>query len=170
MTAETDWGGAPSVLRMILGRQLEELRTRAGLTFEQAGEAIGVSHSTIRRLEAAQVADRPAAPQARRIKILHTNDEHSHLLGFGPISEYPFMPETDGSFDEVARVKISTAMLRSASRLDSSRTYTFMPPASPVPGWSSGDVCRLTIATRPRTGRLTGATGVNLTKRHTSGG
>jgi transcriptional regulator with XRE-family HTH domain len=41
---------------MILGRQLEELRTRAGMTFEQAGEAIGVSHSTIRRLEAAKVA------------------------------------------------------------------------------------------------------------------
>ncbi|EKX63570.1 XRE family transcriptional regulator [Streptomyces ipomoeae] len=56
MAAETDWGGAPSVLRMILGRQLEELRTRAGLTFEQAGEAIGVSHSTIRRMEAAKVA------------------------------------------------------------------------------------------------------------------
>ncbi|GHJ99932.1 helix-turn-helix domain-containing protein [Streptomyces sp. NPDC003753] len=56
MTAETDWGGAPTVLRMILGRQLEELRTRAGLTYEQAAEAIGVSHSTIRRMEAAKVA------------------------------------------------------------------------------------------------------------------
>lgn len=56
MTAETDWGGAPSVLRMILGRQLEELRIRAGLTYEQAGAAIGVSHSTIRRMEAAKVA------------------------------------------------------------------------------------------------------------------
>ncbi|NEC92462.1 helix-turn-helix transcriptional regulator [Streptomyces sp. SID12501] len=56
MTAETDWGGAPSVLRMILGRQLEELRTRAGLTFGDAGAAIGVSHSTIRRMEAAKVA------------------------------------------------------------------------------------------------------------------
>ncbi|MFD9007372.1 helix-turn-helix domain-containing protein [Streptomyces sp. NPDC059582] len=56
MTAETDWGGAPSVLRMILGRQLEELRNRAGLTYEQAGAAIGVSHSTIRRMEAAKVA------------------------------------------------------------------------------------------------------------------
>jgi hypothetical protein len=31
VTAEADWGGAPSVLRMILGRRLEELRTRAGL-------------------------------------------------------------------------------------------------------------------------------------------
>ncbi|KOV86257.1 XRE family transcriptional regulator [Streptomyces sp. NRRL WC-3618] len=41
---------------MILGRQLEELRTRAGLTFEDAGVALGVSHSTIRRMEAAKVA------------------------------------------------------------------------------------------------------------------
>lgn len=56
MSAETDWGGAPSVLRMILGRQLEELRVQAGLTYEQAGQAIGVSHSTIRRMEAAKVA------------------------------------------------------------------------------------------------------------------
>ncbi|MEW2115416.1 helix-turn-helix transcriptional regulator [Streptomyces sp. NPDC005474] len=56
MTAATDWGDAPSVLRMILGRQLEELRTRAGLTFEDAGVALGVSHSTIRRMEAAKVA------------------------------------------------------------------------------------------------------------------
>ncbi|MES4890040.1 helix-turn-helix transcriptional regulator [Streptomyces sp. NPDC096012] len=56
MTAETDWGGAPAVLRMILGRQLEELRTRAGLDYAEAGAAIGVSHSTIRRMEAAKVA------------------------------------------------------------------------------------------------------------------
>ncbi|MGW5431477.1 helix-turn-helix domain-containing protein [Streptomyces sp. NPDC004059] len=56
MTAETEWGGAPSVLRMILGRQLEELRIRAGLSYAEAGAAIGVSHSTIRRMEAAKVA------------------------------------------------------------------------------------------------------------------
>ncbi|MBV1938494.1 helix-turn-helix transcriptional regulator [Streptomyces sp. BV286] len=66
MTAETGWGGAPSVLRMILGRQLEDLRTRAGLTFEQAGAAIGVSHSTIRRMEAAKVA-RLRLPDAEKL-------------------------------------------------------------------------------------------------------
>ncbi|MEV2191464.1 helix-turn-helix transcriptional regulator [Streptomyces phaeochromogenes] len=66
MTAETDWGGAPSVLRMILGRQLEELRTRAGLTFEEAATAIGVSHSTIRRMEAAKVA-RLRLPDAEKL-------------------------------------------------------------------------------------------------------
>ncbi len=54
---DTGWnGGPPTVLRMILGKQLEELRTRAGVSFEQAGEAIGVSHSTIRRMEQAKVA------------------------------------------------------------------------------------------------------------------
>ncbi|UED88082.1 helix-turn-helix domain-containing protein [Streptomyces profundus] len=56
MPGETDWGGAPPVLRKILGRQLEDLRKRAGLSFNQAGDALGVSHSTIRRIEAAKVS------------------------------------------------------------------------------------------------------------------
>ncbi|SCE45407.1 Helix-turn-helix domain-containing protein [Streptomyces sp. SolWspMP-5a-2] len=56
VTAESDWGGAPPVLRMILGRQLEALRVRAGLSYDEAGAALGVSHSTIRRMEAAKVA------------------------------------------------------------------------------------------------------------------
>ncbi|WP_338895489.1 helix-turn-helix transcriptional regulator [Streptomyces sp. TG1A-60] len=75
MTAETDWGGAPSVLRMILGRQLEELRTRAGLTFEQAGEAIGVSHSTIRRMEAAKVARLRLADVEKLLQVYGVRDQ-----------------------------------------------------------------------------------------------
>ncbi|MEV7284697.1 helix-turn-helix transcriptional regulator [Streptomyces sp. NPDC093252] len=74
MTAETDWGGAPSVLRMILGRQLEELRVRAGLTFEQAGEAIGVSHSTIRRMEAAKVARLRLADAEKLLQVYGVTD------------------------------------------------------------------------------------------------
>ena len=49
---------------------------------------------------------------------------------------------------EVARVKISTSVPRCASRRATSAMYTFIPPASPVPGWSSGDVCTLIMATR----------------------
>ncbi len=64
MSTETDWGGAPSVLRMILGKQLEELRTQAGLTYSRRAKAIGVSHSTIRRMEAAKVAA-PGSPTPR---------------------------------------------------------------------------------------------------------
>lgn len=56
MARGTESGGDPTVLRMILGKQLEELRLRAGMTFAEAAEAIDVSHSTIRRMESAKVA------------------------------------------------------------------------------------------------------------------
>ncbi|MBT3149515.1 helix-turn-helix domain-containing protein [Streptomyces sp. CHD11] len=75
MAAETDWGGAQSVLRMILGRQLEELRSRAGLTYEQAGSAIGVSHSTIRRMEAAKVARLRLADAEKLLQIYGVTDQ-----------------------------------------------------------------------------------------------
>ncbi|MGW7822978.1 helix-turn-helix domain-containing protein [Streptomyces puniciscabiei] len=75
MTAETDWGGAPSVLRMILGRQLEELRTRAGLGYVEAGAAIGVSHSTIRRMEAAKVARLRLADAEKLLQVYGVTDQ-----------------------------------------------------------------------------------------------
>jgi hypothetical protein len=55
---------------------------------------------------------------------------------------------TGGSSLDVARVKISTSTLRCASRLETSTMYTFMPPASPVPGCSSGEVCTERVAIR----------------------
>ena len=75
MTSETDWGGAPSVLRMILGKQLEDLRSRAGLTYEQAATAIGVSHSTIRRMESAKVARLRLADAEKLLQIYGVKDQ-----------------------------------------------------------------------------------------------
>jgi|HubBroStandDraft_1064217.scaffolds.fasta_scaffold13286_5 hypothetical protein len=46
--------GSPTVPRMILGRQLETLRERAGLSHEQAAETILASAWTIRRIELAE--------------------------------------------------------------------------------------------------------------------
>src|SRR5664280_2603096 len=60
----------------------------------------------------------------------------------GAISDWSGRPPS------VIRVKISTSMPRTASRLETSTTYTFRPPASPVPGCSSGEVWTLSMATR----------------------
>ncbi|WP_329310915.1 helix-turn-helix domain-containing protein [Streptomyces sp. NBC_01262] len=76
MSVETAWGDAPTVLRMILGRQLEELRTRAGLSFEQAAEAIGVSHSTLRRMEAAKVARLRLAEVEKLLRTYGITDQN----------------------------------------------------------------------------------------------
>jgi transcriptional regulator with XRE-family HTH domain len=47
--------GAATALRVVLGRRLQVLRERAGLSFEEAARALDVTHATIRRMEKAQV-------------------------------------------------------------------------------------------------------------------
>ena len=51
--------GSPTVLRMILGRQLQALREKAGLSYVQAAEAIYSSEWTLRRIEAGKGALKP---------------------------------------------------------------------------------------------------------------
>jgi transcriptional regulator with XRE-family HTH domain len=51
--------GSPTVLRMILGRQLQALREKAGLSYAQAAGAIYSSEWTIRRIEAGKGALKP---------------------------------------------------------------------------------------------------------------
>ncbi len=48
--------------------------------------------------------------QARQFVILHTNDEHSHLLGFAPSSAYPFMPDAAGTMDDTRLASIASAI------------------------------------------------------------
>ena len=47
--------GGPTVLRIILGRQLQALREKAGLSHEQAAKAVYASAWTIRRMEKAEI-------------------------------------------------------------------------------------------------------------------
>ncbi len=56
---ETQPGGSPTVLRMILARQLQALREKAGMSYEQAAEAIYSSEWTIRRMERAEGGLKP---------------------------------------------------------------------------------------------------------------
>ncbi|MGW6400750.1 helix-turn-helix domain-containing protein [Streptomyces sp. NPDC055134] len=50
---------APTVLRMILGRRLQDMRLGAGASLENAAKALRVTTLTIRRLEKAEVALKP---------------------------------------------------------------------------------------------------------------
>ncbi|MEU0740804.1 helix-turn-helix transcriptional regulator [Streptomyces sp. NPDC006134] len=59
---------APTVLRMILGKRLKELRRGAGVSLEDAARALRVKPLTIRRLEKAEVALRIVYVE----KLLHT--------------------------------------------------------------------------------------------------
>ena len=56
---QTQPGGGPTVLRMILARQLQALREKAGMSYEQAAEAIYSSEWTIRRMERAEGGLKP---------------------------------------------------------------------------------------------------------------
>ena len=51
--------GGPTVLRMILARQLQALREKAGMSYEQAAEAIYASPWTGRRMERAEGGLKP---------------------------------------------------------------------------------------------------------------
>ena len=62
--------GGPTVLRMILGRQLQALREKAGMSFDEAAEVIYTSSATVRRMERAEGALKPL-----NVKIL--------LMGYG---------------------------------------------------------------------------------------
>jgi transcriptional regulator with XRE-family HTH domain len=52
---DTRSSGAPTVLRVVLGKRLQDLRERAGLSYEDAARALDVTHATIRRMEKAEV-------------------------------------------------------------------------------------------------------------------
>ncbi|WP_328333050.1 MULTISPECIES: helix-turn-helix domain-containing protein [unclassified Streptomyces] len=59
MSEARSGASAPTVLRMILGRRLQDMRLGAGASLEDAAQALRVKTLTIRRLEKAEVALKP---------------------------------------------------------------------------------------------------------------
>jgi transcriptional regulator with XRE-family HTH domain len=59
-----DIPSSPTVLRMILGRQLQALREKAGLSYAEAAEVIYSSEWTVRRLERAEGGLKPLMVKA----------------------------------------------------------------------------------------------------------
>ncbi|MDT3399965.1 helix-turn-helix transcriptional regulator [Streptomyces sp. B1866] len=73
-------GGAPTVLRVVLGKRLQVLRERAGLSFEQAGRALDVTHATIRRMEKAEVGLK--IPYVEKLLTTYGVTDPEELEGF----------------------------------------------------------------------------------------
>lgn len=48
--------GAPTALRMVLGRRLQDLREKAGLSYQQVAQSLDVTDATVRRMERAEVS------------------------------------------------------------------------------------------------------------------
>jgi transcriptional regulator with XRE-family HTH domain len=75
---------APTVLRMILGRRLQERRQDAGLSLDDAAKALRVTSLTIRRLEKAEVALKPLYVE----KLLETyGADRQEIDEFVPLAE-----------------------------------------------------------------------------------
>jgi transcriptional regulator with XRE-family HTH domain len=62
-------GSAPTVLRMVLGKRLRQLREQAGVSFEEAARALEVTALTVRRIEKAEVGLR--IPYVRELLRLY---------------------------------------------------------------------------------------------------
>lgn len=78
--AEARPGGAPTVLRVVLGKRLQDLREKAGLSYEQAGLALDVTHATIRRMEKAEVGLKP--PYVEKLLLTYGVTSPSEVSGF----------------------------------------------------------------------------------------
>ncbi|MER5974471.1 helix-turn-helix transcriptional regulator [Streptomyces sp. NPDC002055] len=73
-------GGAPTVLRMVLGKRLQDLREKAGLSYEDAGRALDVTHATVRRMEKAEVGLK--IPYVEKLLLTYGITEQEEIEGF----------------------------------------------------------------------------------------
>ncbi|MDX2702863.1 helix-turn-helix transcriptional regulator [Streptomyces sp. PA03-6a] len=69
---EAKASGAPTVLRVILGKRLHDLREKAGCSYEQAARELDVTHATVRRMEKAEVGLR--IPYVEKLLALYGVD------------------------------------------------------------------------------------------------
>ncbi len=83
-------GAAPTALRVVLGRRLQDLREEAGYTFEEAAAALDVTHATIRRMEKAQVGLKvPYVEKLLRIYGVTTTEEIEGFLNLAREANRP---------------------------------------------------------------------------------
>jgi transcriptional regulator with XRE-family HTH domain len=89
----------PTVLRMILGRQLQALREKAGLSYDQAAEAIYSSPYTIRRMERAEGGLKPLT--VKSLLIVYGITDPAEIDAFLALARSASKPGWWHSYDDV---------------------------------------------------------------------
>ncbi|UNO43114.1 helix-turn-helix transcriptional regulator [Streptomyces sp. MST-110588] len=78
--ADARAGGAPTVLRVVLGKRLQDLREKAGLSYAQAAAALDVTHATVRRMEKAEVGLK--IPYVEKLLATYGVQDRQEIDGF----------------------------------------------------------------------------------------
>jgi transcriptional regulator with XRE-family HTH domain len=89
----------PTVLRMILGRQLQALREKAGMSYDQAAEAIYSSPYTIRRMERAEGGLKPLT--VKSLLIAYGITDPAEIDAFLALARSASRPGWWHSYDDV---------------------------------------------------------------------
>jgi len=92
-------GGAPTVLRMVLGKRLQDLREQAGISLEEAGRALDVTHATIRRMEKAEVGLK--IPYVEKLLVTYGITSPEEISGFLALAREANRPGWWHSFRDV---------------------------------------------------------------------
>ncbi|MEC3997987.1 helix-turn-helix transcriptional regulator [Actinacidiphila sp. DG2A-62] len=84
---------------MVLGKRLQDLREKAGLSYEEAGRALDVTHATIRRMEKAEVGLK--LPYVEKLLITYGITEAEQIGGFLALAREANRPGWWHSFRDV---------------------------------------------------------------------
>ena len=141
---ETQPGGSPTVLRMILARQLQALREKAGMTYEQAAQAIYSSEWTIRRMERAEGGLKPLT--VKSLLTAYGVTDPGEIDAFLSLSRDASKPGWWHSYDDVL-----PPWFRVAVGLEESATLIHAYEPQVVPGLlqTEGYIRAITVASFP---------------------
>ena len=136
--------GSPTVLRMILARQLQALREKSGMSHEQAAQAIDSSESTIRRMERAEGGLEPLT--VKSLLMAYGVSDPGEIDAFLALSRDASKPGWWHSYDDVL-----PSWFRAAVGLEESASLIRAYEPQVVPGLlqTEGYIRAITAASSP---------------------
>jgi transcriptional regulator with XRE-family HTH domain len=136
--------GSPTVLRMILGRQLQALREKSGMSHEQAAQAIDSSESTIQQMERAEGGLEPLT--VKSLLMAYGVSDAGEIDAFLALSRDASKPGWWHSYDDVL-----PSWFRAAVGLEESASLIRAYEPQVVPGLlqTEGYIRAITAASSP---------------------